>query len=125
MKPAVVACIQRLNGEILLLNRNSEPVGWCLAGGKIEENETPAEAIIREVMEETGIDISHYDIKLMGESASHNGRHVTIFYVKINELYCYLKISDEHKGHMWMKGDTIGIELAGKTLDFMRIALGE
>ena len=46
-------------GKILLLNRNKKPnMGmWNGVGGKIEDNETPYEGIIRETLEETGIDL--------------------------------------------------------------------
>jgi len=39
--------------EVLLIKRKDVPV-WTLPGGKIEENETPEQAIIRETLEETG-----------------------------------------------------------------------
>lgn len=120
--PAVVACIQKMNGDLLLLNRANEPKGWCLPGGKVEEGETDLEAVIRETLEETQIDISLYDIYDRGTSESHNGRPITVFYVEVPNSTEAL-ISQEHKGMMWMKGATNGIEFAGKTLNFMRIGL--
>lgn len=52
-------CFIRKGNEILLLNRNKKPnMGmWNGIGGKIEDNETPYEGIIRETLEETGIDL--------------------------------------------------------------------
>ncbi|PEC20050.1 NUDIX hydrolase [Bacillus cereus] len=52
-------CFIRKGNEILLLNRNKKPnMGmWNGVGGKIEDNETPYEGIIRETLEETGIDL--------------------------------------------------------------------
>jgi ADP-ribose pyrophosphatase YjhB (NUDIX family) len=43
-------------GRILLMQR-AENQHWCLPGGWLEANETPAEAAIREAHEETGLTI--------------------------------------------------------------------
>lgn len=52
-------CFIKKGKKILLLNRNKKPnMGmWNGVGGKIEDNETPYEGIIRETLEETGIDL--------------------------------------------------------------------
>ncbi len=56
--PAVAAIIP--NGEkIVLVRRAEEPLRghWCLPSGFMELNETPAECAVREVKEETGLNI--------------------------------------------------------------------
>ncbi|MDP3742104.1 MAG: NUDIX domain-containing protein [Candidatus Micrarchaeota archaeon] len=49
------------NGKLLVLKRNSDkktrPNDWEIPGGKIEIGEQPAEALKREFMEETGLEI--------------------------------------------------------------------
>ncbi|MDR2539480.1 MAG: NUDIX hydrolase [Chlamydiales bacterium] len=42
--------------KVLLIKRRDIPV-WVLPGGGIEEQETPEEAVIREVYEETGLSV--------------------------------------------------------------------
>lgn len=48
------AAIFNEDGHILLMDR-SDGSGWCLPCGWVEPNESPAQAIIREVFEETGL----------------------------------------------------------------------
>ena len=52
--PAVAAVIHDHAGNLLLQEKASGE-GWSLPAGAIELGETPQEAIIREVMEETGL----------------------------------------------------------------------
>ena len=56
-----VSVIIMENNKVLLLKRKKEPYKgcWGLPGGKIEENETPEQAAIREVFEETNLLCSH------------------------------------------------------------------
>jgi len=50
------AAIFNERGEILLMAR-ADGSGWCLPGGWVEPNEKPVEAVVREVREETGLEI--------------------------------------------------------------------
>jgi 8-oxo-dGTP diphosphatase len=44
-----------IEGKILLVKRKDIPI-WELPGGAIDNSETPEEAVLREIKEETGID---------------------------------------------------------------------
>jgi ADP-ribose pyrophosphatase YjhB (NUDIX family) len=50
------AAIINDQGEILLMDR-ADGGGWCLPCGWVEPNETPAQTAVREVREETGLEV--------------------------------------------------------------------
>jgi 8-oxo-dGTP pyrophosphatase MutT (NUDIX family) len=54
MMPSVVAIIRNQAGQVLFLVRADNGL-WDLPGGAIDPGETPAQAIVREVREETGL----------------------------------------------------------------------
>ena len=93
------AAIFNESGEILLMER-SDGSGWCLPCGFVEPNETPAEGIIREVREETGLEIKIN--RLVGvftrKPSAKMGPHTTVSVVHLCEVTGgELKIS--HEGH--------------------------
>jgi ADP-ribose pyrophosphatase YjhB (NUDIX family) len=55
--PCVGAVIKDEQGRLLLIKRGHEPGAglWSLPGGRIEPGETDADALIREMLEETGL----------------------------------------------------------------------
>jgi len=67
-KPQPVECagavVRDDHGRILLVRRGRAPGAglWSLPGGRIEPGETPAEAAIREVREETGLEVEIDDV---------------------------------------------------------------
>ena len=57
--PCVGAVVTDSRGRLLLIKRGHEPGAglWSLPGGRIEPGETDAEALIREMREETGLTV--------------------------------------------------------------------
>jgi len=55
--PCVGAVIKDERGRLLLIKRGHEPGAglWSLPGGRVEPGETDAEALVREMREETGL----------------------------------------------------------------------
>jgi len=54
---AAVCLIMAEDGTILAVSRKDDPTAWGLPGGKVDPGETPEEAAIRELKEETGLDV--------------------------------------------------------------------
>ena len=63
MTPHLVPCVGAVvtdeTGRSLLVRRGREPArgSWSVPGGRVEPGETDAEAVAREVREETGLDV--------------------------------------------------------------------
>lgn len=62
----IVSCLIEFEGKILLLKRQTykpQPNKYSLPAGKVECNENIKEAIIREVKEETSIDLTYENVE--------------------------------------------------------------
>ena len=61
--PTVQGWIER-DGVYLLLRRNEEPYlgEWDLPGGFVEMGESPSDAVVREVLEETGLTVTPMEV---------------------------------------------------------------
>ena len=63
--------------RILLLNQDTDTGRtWSLPGGKVEEGETLAEALVREMREETGLDVEPGRLLYVCDHLPGNGTHV-------------------------------------------------
>jgi len=58
--PCVGAVVTDARGRLLLIKRGHEPGAglWSLPGGRIEPGESDTEALIREMLEETGLTVA-------------------------------------------------------------------
>ncbi|MBW8010934.1 MAG: NUDIX domain-containing protein [Chloroflexi bacterium] len=93
----LVAVIQ--NDKVLLTQREDFEV-WCLPGGHVEEDESVAEAAIREVREETGLAV---EINTLVGVYSRLGMHPSLHLV----LFTASPISDQLRTQ---PGETISID---------------
>ena len=65
-RAGVGAVILNENGKVLGLERKDIPGAWQLPQGGLDKNETPPEAVKREIREETGIEAS--DLELLASA---------------------------------------------------------
>jgi ADP-ribose pyrophosphatase YjhB (NUDIX family) len=81
------AAIFNEKGEILLMER-IDGSGWCLPCGWVEPNEKPVEATIREVREETGLEVEPK--QLVGvftrKASAENGPHTMVAVVHLCQI---------------------------------------
>lgn len=91
MHKSAGAIIKNEKGEILMIERKIFPPGWACPAGHIDEGESPEEAMIREVKEETGLIVKDY--KLL-----------------INEFVDWNKCSKGVEGHDWYLFEVLDYE---------------
>jgi 8-oxo-dGTP diphosphatase len=75
------------NKKILLAQRpksRSWSGWWEFPGGKLEKNESPIDALIRELKEEVGIDVVNFQ-KWVTRNYSYEEHNVTLYFFKVTE----------------------------------------
>lgn len=94
--PAANAIIVK-NGKILLAKRKVEPRKgqWSLPGGFLEFEESPEQAAIRELFEETGLKIKLKDLITVGFSRTTRDRHVLIIFYSADIVKGRLKAGSD------------------------------
>lgn len=107
----VSGCFIEYQDKFLMLHRQDyKPEGnqWGVPGGKIDAGESPLDAVIREIHEETHFDISQDKIDYFGEvyiKSPKGDKDLTfhMFRCKASEQPGGVKISfKEHKGFTWV-----------------------
>ncbi len=96
--------VKNKKGKILVLRRHpkskTNPHKWELPGGKIEKGEFFDEALIREIKEETALDVKVGDFcEAVQDDYPHKRTVQLIMYSK--DITGEVKISDEHDDWMW------------------------
>lgn len=95
----MVAILDKEQNILLLKRLNVKtawaPNKWAFPGGKIEREETPREAAIRETKEEANLDITN-----LQHVAEWSNDEVNFFYTK--DYSGEIKIDFEHQDWMWV-----------------------
>lgn len=105
----VATCYIMHKDKVLFLKRTTTSTWghtWGLPGGKIEENQTPLETMLREVFEETAIDLSQEEISFLGKVYVKDPKKDFIYYMFQCKILSKPKeislAQDEHLEYIWL-----------------------
>lgn len=103
------------DGKLLLLQRTRQPFmgDWNLPAGYVEADESPYQAVVREVLEEVGLEVAVdrlLDIYFYADDPRGNGILVVF---KCRVTGGELRTSDEAKAFHYFAGDDVPGQLAG------------
>ena len=96
--------IKNDSGEILIVKRHpksrTDPEMWELPGGKVEKGEHFADALVREIKEETNLDVNVGDFcEAVQNDYSHKRTVQLMMY--LDDVEGSVEISEEHTEYMW------------------------
>ena len=127
MKTDLTAAGYIFSGDKVLLIHHKKLDLWLGVGGHIEENETPDEALKREIMEETSLEIEilcRSTLPVEGNTRRHlaNPFHVNVHSVGDHDHCCFyyvckalnpeaIKANGELKGFKWFSAEGLKDEL--------------
>lgn len=103
----VVSCFCEYNGRILLLRRQSHKQygnTWGPPAGKINESESPTEAMVRELQEESGITALENELKHSGKFLVRYPEYdfvFHIFHLPLKEIPEVKIKEEEHRAYQW------------------------
>lgn len=103
----VAAAIIKTQNQIFATQRGYGPLkdGWEFPGGKIEEGETPEQALIREIKEELDTEIE------IGELVDIVEYDYPDFHLTMHCFMCTIKSGDlvlkEHEAAKWLTKETL------------------
>ena len=114
--------------KILLVKRSNHPAKgmWAVPGGKIQAGETMQQALVREIKEETGLDIRVGEIVFVFDVIRHDEQKELSFHYVIIDFFCdllggELKAGDDAREVRWIsREDLKTIHVNEKTLTLLK-----
>jgi len=114
-------------GRVLLIRRGKEPLRgrWVIPGGTVELGETLEEALVREMREETGLEVKPRDVLLVFDRIERTEGAVRYHYVIVDYLCEYVSGrvragSDAEAAALATPAELPGYDLPPKALEIVR-----
>ncbi|WP_414836967.1 NUDIX hydrolase [Candidatus Nanohalococcus occultus] len=102
--------------RVLMVKRSERETSsgkWCLPGGKVEEDETPREAALREIKEETDLEADIVDEGDVFLNETRNGKWRVHSFRMIPENF-EVTLNEENSEFQWLTpSDTEELETVG------------
>jgi 8-oxo-dGTP diphosphatase len=105
MRPFACDIILVENGKILLVKRGREPFKgeWAVPGGRIEDNETAEECAIREMKEETGVDVEIIRLTGIYSDPKRDPRGIIVAAFLVRRVGGEVKAGDDADEAKWFE----------------------
>lgn len=112
---AAVCALVRRDGTILSLRRaltkDASPGIWEALSGRIEPGESPLDAVRREILEESGLEVEVHPRPLSAHVSERAGVPMLIVYYLADWKAGEVRLSEEHDAFGWLDAD----EFAART----------
>jgi len=106
---AAVCALVRRNGRILSMRRaltkDAAPGIWEALSGRIEPGESPLEAVHREIIEESGLEVLVHPRPLAAHTSRRAGVPMVIVYYLADWQRGEVLLSEEHDAFEWLTAD--------------------
>lgn len=102
------------DGRVLLIRRGKEPMRgrWVVPGGTVELGESLSDAVVREVLEETGVRVRPRDVMLVFDRIERRAGEVQYHYVIVDYRCDYVsgdaRAASDALDAAWVAEDEIG-----------------
>lgn len=110
-KNAVGTAFLAKDTERLLLsyrnNNKTFPHHWCLWSGKIEDNESPIYALLRECEEELAITVPAHALHPWGIYVNPSNNYTFYTFISVVDSEFSPKLNHENHGYGWFKYDAL------------------
>lgn len=109
------AFVENKDGKILLIKRSKddsyEPEKWEIPGGKLDDGQDIANALEREVLEETGLFViptsrtAYIESMIITNNKKYNGMPYVLIVGLCKVIGGTLKLSEEHDDAVWVTAE--------------------